>query len=163
MIRVGILTVSDKASRGQREDLSGKVIREIVGQLPAQVVKYTVVPDDRARIEKELMRISEQVDLVLTTGGTGLSPKDVTPEATTRVVEKIVPGISEAMRMEGLKHTPYALLSRAIAGVRKTSLIINLPGSPKAVRENLEAILPAIPHAIETLKGEGGECAGKQL
>lgn len=163
MIRVGILTVSDKASRGQREDLSGKVIREIVGQLPAQVVKYTVVPDDRARIEKELMRISEQVDLVLTTGGTGLSPKDVTPEATTRVIEKIVPGISEAMRMEGLKHTPYALLSRAIAGVRKTSLIINLPGSPKAVRENLEAILPAIPHAIETLKGEGGECAGKQL
>jgi len=163
MIRVGILTVSDKASRGQREDLSGKVIREIVGQLPAQVVKYTVVPDDRARIEKELMCISEQVDLVLTTGGTGLSPKDVTPEATTRVIEKIVPGISEAMRMEGLKHTPYALLSRAIAGVRKTSLIINLPGSPKAVRENLEAILPAIPHAIETLKGEGGECAGKQL
>jgi len=163
MIRVGILTVSDRASRGQREDLSGKVIREIVGQLPAQVVKYTVVPDDRARIEKELMRISEQVDLVLTTGGTGLSPKDVTPEATAHVIEKVVPGISEAMRMEGLKHTPYALLSRAIAGVRKTSLIINLPGSPKAVRENLEIILPAIPHAIETLKGEGGECAGKQL
>jgi molybdenum cofactor synthesis domain-containing protein len=161
MMRVGILTVSDKASRGQREDLSGKVIREIVGQLPAQVVKYTVVPDDRARIEKELVRISEQVDLVLTTGGTGLSPKDVTPEATACVIEKIVPGISEAMRMEGLKRTPYALLSRAIAGVRKTSLIINLPGSPKAVRENLEAILPAIPHAIETLKGEGGECAGK--
>jgi molybdenum cofactor synthesis domain-containing protein len=161
MMRVGILTVSDKASRGQREDLSGKVIREIVGQLPAQVVKYTVVPDDRARIEKELVRISEQVDLVLTTGGTGLSPKDVTPEATACVIEKIVPGISEAMRMEGLKRTHYALLSRAIAGVRKTSLIINLPGSPKAVRENLEAILPAIPHAIETLKGEGGECAGK--
>jgi len=163
MMRVGILTVSDKASRGQREDLSGKVIREIVGQLHAQVVKYTVVPDDRARIEKELMRISEQVDLVLTTGGTGLSPNDVTPEATARVIEKVVPGISEAMRMEGLKRTPYALLSRGIAGVRKTSLIINLPGSPKAVRENLEAILPAIPHAIETLKGEGGECAGKQL
>lgn len=158
MIKVGILTISDKASKGQRKDLSGAVIREMIGQLPGKVVEYGVVPDDMARIEEELIRMSEQIDLVLTTGGTGLSPRDVTPEATARVIEREVRGITEAMRIEGLKHTPHALLSRAIAGVRKKSLIINLPGSPRAVRENLEVVLPAIPHALETLKGEGGEC-----
>jgi len=155
MFTVGILTISDKASRGEREDTSGPEIRSIVARLNGNVVAYTIIPDEQAMIEATLVDwVDEQhIDLILTTGGTGVGPRDVTPEATRSVIEKELPGMAEAMRLEGLKKTPNAMLSRALAGVRRESLIINLPGSPKAVRENLEAVLPAIPHAIDIIKG----------
>lgn len=155
MFTVGILTISDKASRGEREDTSGPEIRSMVARLGANVVAYTIIPDEQAIIEATLVDwVDEQhIDLILTTGGTGVGPRDVTPEATRSVIEKELPGMAEAMRLEGLKKTPNAMLSRALAGVRRESLIINLPGSPKAVRENLEAVLPAIPHAIDIIKG----------
>lgn len=158
MIKIGILTMSDKGSRGERIDESGQVIKNMVKDL-GEVLIYEVIPDEKELIKKKLMEFSEKVDLILTTGGTGLSPRDVTPEATLEVVERLVPGIAEAMRYEGLKRTPRAMLSRAVAGVRGRCLIINLPGSPKAVRENLEVILSTIPHAVEKIKGDTSECA----
>lgn len=155
MITVGILTISDKGACGEREDLSGREIRSIISRLDTDVVRYQIIPDEQAMIEATLVDwVDEQhIDLILTTGGTGVGPRDVTPEASRAVIEKELPGIAEAMRLEGLKKTPNAMLSRALAGVRRESLIINLPGSPKAVRENLEAVLPAIPHAIDIIKG----------
>lgn len=155
-ISVGILTVSDRSYRGEREDLSGPLIRQLVtGRLEAEVKLEAVVPDERNVIADTLVVWCDEVglDLILTTGGTGFAPRDVTPEATKDVIEKEVPGLAEAMRAEGLKATPHAMLSRAVAGIRGGSLIVNLPGSPKAVREGLEVILPAIPHGIEILKG----------
>ncbi len=160
-IRVAILTTSDLGARGQREDISGKVIREMVTEgLDAQVVEYQIVPDEQEVIETLLVEWADvaKVDLILTTGGTGFSPRDVTPEATRAVIEREAPGLGEAMRAQGLKSTPHAMLSRGLAGIRGLTLIINLPGSPKAVRESLEVILPALPHAIEILKG-GAEAA----
>jgi molybdopterin adenylyltransferase len=164
MFTVGILTVSDKGSQGKREDKSGDAIREIVSQLDARVVDYAIVPDERDIIANKLAgwADSSKVDMVITTGGTGLAPRDVTPEATLDVVDRIAPGFAEVMRAESLKKTPHAMLSRAVAGIRKKTLIINLPGSPKAVRECLEVIMPALPHAMETLKGEASECAEPQ-
>lgn len=161
MIRVAILTASDKGSRGEREDLSASVIRELVERIEGEVVAYAVVPDDREILAQKLREFCDEVgaDLVLTTGGTGFGPRDVTPEATRDVIEREVPGLPEAMRAAGLKATPRAMLSRAIAGIRGKSLIINLPGSPKGVRENLETILPALPHGLAILKGEASECA----
>ena len=161
MIRVAILTASDKGSRGERQDRSAQVIRELVARIGGEVVAYDVVPDEREVIVEKIVQYTdqEQVDLVLTTGGTGLGTRDVTPEATMDVVDRIIPGIAEAMRLKGLKKTPHAMLSRAVAGSRGSVLIINLPGSPRAVQENLEVILPAIPHALEVLQGRGGECA----
>lgn len=161
MIRCGIITASDKGSRGEREDLSGPVIRELIATIGAKVEAYEIVPDEQALLEKKMVQYSDELglDLVLTTGGTGFAPRDVTPEATRAVSEKLVPGFGEVMRSVSLKVTPKAMLSRGIAGIRGKTLIINLPGSPKAVRECLEAILPAIPHGIEILKGEAGECA----
>jgi len=158
-ISVGILTVSDKGSKGERIDTSGGVIKEIVEQkLAALVKKYEVVPDEKgAIIEKLKEMVNDRIDLIFTTGGTGLSPRDVTPEATMEVIEKEVPGIEEAIRMKGLEKTPHSMLSRGVAGVAKGSLIINLPGSPKAVRESLEVVLPAIPHALDIISGRGEE------
>ena len=156
MFSGGILTVSTKGWRGEREDESGQIIRESLSQLNSRVIKYEVVPDDREVIASKLARWADEgsVDVILTTGGTGLSSTDVTPEATLSIVDKVVPGFAEAMRIQTLSQTPMAMLSRAAAGVRGSCLIINLPGSPKAVRECLEVILPAIPHAVEIIKGE---------
>jgi len=160
MFTLGILTISDKGSRGEREDESGKAIREIFAALDARLVKYDIVPDEREVISGRLVEWADKegIDLIITTGGTGLSPRDVTPEATLAVLDRMAPGFAEAMRAESLKKTATAMLSRAVAGIRGGSLIINLPGSPRAVRECLEVILPALPHAIEVLRGEGGEC-----
>jgi len=161
MFTVGILTVSDKGSRGEREDLSGAVIRELVSRVGGEIRQYDIVPDEKEIIAKRLKEWADvlRLDLILTTGGTGLTPRDVTPEATREVIERPAPGFSEAMRQEGLKKTPLSMLSRGISGVRARTLIINLPGSPRGVRESLEVILPALPHAIETLRGEAAECA----
>ncbi len=159
MITVGILTVSDSSYRGEREDLSGPLIREMVTErLKAKVELEAVVPDDVNIIKGTLMVWADEVglDLIITTGGTGFGPRDVTPEATKAVIEREAPGLAEAMRAEGLKATPHAMLSRAVCGIRGRTLIVNLPGSPKAVRENLETILPAIPHGIELLQGGKG-------
>ena len=156
MFNLGILTLSDKGWRGQREDTSGKFIRDSLSSLDSRVVKYEVVPDEVDVIADKLAQWVDDgsVDLILTTGGTGLGPRDVTPEATLSVVNKLSPGFAEAMRAGTLKVTPFAMLSRAVAGIRGKCLIINLPGSPQAVRECLEVILPAIPHAMGILKGE---------
>jgi len=161
MIRAAILTMSDKGYRGEREDKSGQVIKEMIISLPSDVVSYEVIPDEKEIIKKKLTHLSDiiKADIIITTGGTGLSPRDVTPDATLEVIDKEVPGMAEAMRAESLKKTPNAMISRAVVGVRGETLIINLPGSPKAVRENLSVILPAIPHAIEKLKGDQRECA----
>ena len=160
MLTVGILTISDRGWRGEREDRSGEAIKQVLAALDTHLVRYDIVPDERDIISQKLVQWAdnEGIDLIITTGGTGLSPRDVTPEATSAVVERIVPGFAEAMRAESLKKTPMAVLSRGVAGIRGSSLIINLPGSPKAVRECLDVILPALPHAIEVLKGEAVEC-----
>ena len=154
---MGVLTISDLGAQGRREDVSGETIKEIVTErLGAEVAEYEIVPDERELIETVLVEWADvsKVDLILTTGGTGFSPRDVTPEATQAVIERQAPGLAEAMRSQGLKKTPHAMLSRAVAGIRGKTLIVNLPGSPKAVRESLEVILPALPHAIEILRGE---------
>lgn len=160
MWRTGILTASDKGSRGEREDKSAAVMRELLAGMDGRVLVYRIVPDDLEVIKKSLVEMSDvdKLDLILTTGGTGLSPRDNTPEATRAVIEREVPGIPEVMRAESMKKTPRAMLTRAVAGVRHQTLIINLPGSPKAVRECLEVILPALPHGLEILTGRGGEC-----
>lgn len=159
MITVAVLTISDKGSKGEREDLSGPLIADILKPIGADVKYYEIIPDEKKLIKEKLTYFSGKVDLVLTTGGTGLSPRDVTPDATLEVIEREVPGIAEAMRFESFKKTRKSVLSRAVAGIKSTTLIINLPGSPKAVRENLEVILDAIPHAIEKIKGDTSECA----
>ena len=165
MFTVGILTVSDKGWRGEREDRSGEVIREIISEMGAAIKNYDVVPDEKEIIAERLAQWADkgEVDVILTNGGTGLSPRDVTPEATLSVINRSVPGFAEVMRFESLKKTPMAVLSRAMAGTRGKCLIINLPGSPKAVRECLEVILGALPHAVETLKGEATECASPEV
>lgn len=158
-IRAGILTVSDRSYRGEYRDRSGPAIRELVTErLGATVVREAVVPDERPMIARTLEAWVEEagLDLVLTTGGTGFAPRDVTPEATRGVIEREAPGLVEAMRAASLGITPHAMLSRAVAGIRGCTLIVNLPGSPKAARENLETILPALPHALELLRGEKG-------
>ena len=160
MFTAGVLTVSDKGSRGERVDESGMVIQECLASLGVQQTKYSIVPDEREAISDKLREWADEgLDLILTTGGTGLAPRDVTPEATLDILDRVAPGFTEAMRAQGLKLTPRAMLSRAVAGIRKKTLIINLPGSPKAVKECLEAILPALPHAVETVRGQAAECA----
>jgi molybdenum cofactor synthesis domain-containing protein len=159
MIKVAVLTLSDKGSKGKREDKSGPTIARLINKIGARVVSQDILPDEKALIRKRLISLCKTADLILTTGGTGLSPRDVTPDATREVVRWEVPGIVEAMRYEGLKKTPYSMLSRAVAGVRGETLIINLPGSPKAVKENLSVILECLPHAIEKIKGSEADCA----
>jgi molybdopterin adenylyltransferase len=160
MITAAILTLSDKGSKGEREDLGGPLIREMISGMGIVVEYYEIIPDEKGLLKEKLIDYCTKVDLVLTTGGTGLSPRDITPEATREVVDKEVPGIAEAMRSAGLQKTKRAMLSRAIAGVRRNTLIINLPGSPKAVKEGLEAVMDVIPHAIEKIKGDMADCAG---
>jgi len=156
---VGILTVSDKGAKGEREDRSGPAIREIVEAAGGQVVRALIVPDEQTDIRAALIAWSDEgLDLVLTTGGTGFSPRDWTPEATRSVIEREAPGLAEAMRRGGAEKTPTAILSRAAAGLRKMTLIVNLPGSERAVRESLATILPVLPHAIGVLKGTATEC-----
>lgn len=160
-MRVGVITVSDRRSRGEGEDLSG---REIVRMLDAidAVIEYTVIiPDEKDRIRDALIDCADrlQLDLIVTTGGTGVSPRDVTPDATREVIEREMPGMAEAMRREGAAITSYAMISRAVVGIRGQSLIINLPGSPKSVRENLSVVMPALRHAVEKIRGDDKECA----
>lgn len=156
MPTLGILTSSDLGSRGQREDTSGPRIRELLTPLGFAVVRYEIVPDERAILEDRLRRWSDddKLDMIVTTGGTGLTDRDVMPEATRAVIQREVPGIAEAMRMQSLKSTPMAMISRAVAGTRGRTLIINLPGSPRGVQECLEVLLPVIPHALDMLKAQ---------
>ena len=159
-VRVGILTVSDRSSRGERKDESGPTIERILTeQSEYAVVSTAIVPDDRALITNKLIEWCDKngLDLILTTGGTGFGPRDVTPEATRDVIEREAPGFPEAMRMDGFRKTPHALLSRGIAGIRGRTLIINLPGSPTAVTEGLTLILPALPHAVAIVHGENAD------
>jgi len=158
--RAVIITVSDKGSKGKREDESGKLIREILETNGYNVVHTKILPDEQTLLEKEMIRICDKeiADLILTTGGTGFSPRDRTPEATMTVAERLVPGIPEAMLIQSLSITKRAMLSRAAAAIRGKTLIVNLPGSPKAVRENLEFIISELDHGLDILSGSGGEC-----
>ncbi|MCE5221361.1 MAG: MogA/MoaB family molybdenum cofactor biosynthesis protein [Clostridium sp.] len=162
MIKIAILTISDKGARGERIDETGPAIRKELEENEYTISFYKIVPDEIEQIEKELIYLCDKlkVDLILTNGGTGFSKRDVTPEATKNVIEKYAPGIGEAMRMKSLAITPKAMLSRGISGIRGKTLIINLPGSPKGAVENLQFVLPAIPHGIAILTGEASECAG---
>jgi molybdenum cofactor synthesis domain-containing protein len=162
MIKVAILTLSDKGSKGERKDTSGPTIERMLKKIDAKIVSSDILPDEKALIKKKLVSLCGKVDLILTTGGTGLSPRDVTPDATKEVIKQEIPGIAEAMRMEGLKKTSRAMLSRAVAGVRDKTLIINLPGSPTAVKENLSVILDCLPHAVEKIQGCQKECGRKK-
>ena len=159
MFNLGILTCSDMASRGEREDTSALVVREILSAIGFNVVNYDVVPDDQKTIADTLTSWADEgfTDLIITTGGTGMGPRDVTPEAMWSVIQRDVPGIPEVMRQEGVKNTPMAMLSRSVAGIRGKCLIINLPGSPKAVRESLDAIQGILIHALHTLTSDRTE------
>jgi molybdopterin adenylyltransferase len=157
---VAILTASDRGFKGEREDTSAQVIRELVEEeLQGEIIEYRIVPDEIKEIMASLIEMSDyyQADLILTTGGTGLSPRDVTPEATLQVIDRLVPGIAEAMRMTGMHKTRSAMLSRSVAGIRGQTLIINLPGSPKGVNESLSAIIDQLPHALNILTGKASE------
>jgi molybdenum cofactor synthesis domain-containing protein len=160
-ISAGVITVSDKGSRGEREDKSGIEVVNLLKGIGADIVQTAIIPDEVDQIKKILVEYADirNLDLIITTGGTGVSPRDVTPDATLAVIDKEVPGMAEAMRRESAAITPHAMISRAVAGIRGRSLIINLPGSPKGVRENLAVILPALKHAVEKIKGDGTECA----
>jgi molybdenum cofactor synthesis domain-containing protein len=158
--RVGIITASDRGFAGEREDISGAVIKEIMSVRAYLVESYALLPDDKAALKKEMIRLVDSgVDLILTTGGTGLSPRDVTPEATLEIAERLVPGIAEAIRMHSMTITKRAMLSRAVSVICGKSLIVNLPGSPNAVRESLGFIVDELDHALGILRGEVGECA----
>ena len=160
MYNVGIITISDKGAQGIREDQSGPTLKESLESAGFLVSFIKIIPDDLNQIKATLIELckKDNLDLLLTTGGTGLSPRDVTPEATIEVIEKEAPGFSEAIRILGLKSTPHSMISRGVSGMRGKTLIINLPGSPKGAREGLYAILPAIPHALAKLRGDPAEC-----
>jgi molybdopterin adenylyltransferase len=161
MLNAGVLTISDRSSQGLRQDASGPQLADLLRQHEIEVVWTAVVPDEERDIRLALIKWSddERADLIITTGGTGLSPRDVTPEATTAVVQRLIPGMAEAMRAVSILKTPHAMISRAVAGVRGKTLIVNLPGSPKGAIENLEAVLPALKHAIAKIQGDPSECA----
>ena len=158
-MRAGVLTISDKASKGERVDTSGAAIAELLATIDATIERTDVVPDEAPQISDTLRSWadSDELDIIITTGGTGLSPRDVTPEATAAVIERPAPGLGELMRSEGMKHTPMAALSRGVAGVRGRCLIVNLPGSEKGVRESLTAVIDILPHAVEILRGRIGD------
>ena len=160
-MRFGVVCVSDRCAAGVNEDRSGPRIMELIASL-AEETLYRLVPDEKEQIEDVLTDLADtqQVDVILTTGGTGFAPRDVTPEATAAVVDRLAPGISEAIRMKSLAVTDRAMLSRAVSGIRGKTLIVNLPGSPKAVAESLDVILPVLPHAVETLSGNTQNCGG---
>ncbi|MBN2539317.1 MAG: MogA/MoaB family molybdenum cofactor biosynthesis protein [Deltaproteobacteria bacterium] len=162
MITGGVITVSDKGSRNEREDTSGPEVIRMLGDLDIRVTDYEVIPDEKEIIRDKIKEYTDNknLDLVVTTGGTGVSPRDVTPDATLEIIEKELPGMAEAMRRESMSKTPHAMISRAVTGIRGQSLIINLPGSPKGARENLAVLLPALKHTIEKLKGDMSDCGG---
>ena len=162
MIKAGVLTVSDKGYKGQRKDASGYLITEMLTEAGYSVERQGIVPDDHEKIAGCLIEWADKdgLSLIVTTGGTGVSPTDVTPEAMLNVIKYQIPGMAEAMRASSLKKTPHAMLSRAMAGVRGNSLIVNVPGSPKAASENLAVILPALNHAIAKIAGDQSDCAG---
>ena len=160
-MRAAVLTISDKGSRGERVDASGPVVAQLLETIGVQVALQTIIPDEREIIAAQLVHCAdeERFDLIVTTGGTGVAPRDVTPEATKSVIDRELPGMAEAMRMESFKKTPHAIISRSVCGIRGQTLIINLPGSPRAAAENLQTILRAIPHTIEKIHGDPTECA----
>lgn len=162
MITGGVITLSDKGSRGEREDVSGREVIDMLAGLDIRVADYDIVPDEKEIIKEKLIEYTDMrgLDLVVTTGGTGVSPRDVTPDATLEVIERQLPGMAEAMRAESMKKTPHAMISRAVAGIRGRSLIVNLPGSPRGARENLAVILPALKHTIEKIQGDKSDCGG---
>jgi len=159
--QAGVVTVSDKGSRGEREDLSGKEVVRMLKDISIDVSETVIIPDEQDQIRQTLIDLSDRknLDLIVTTGGTGVTPRDVTPDATLEVIDRAMPGMAEAMRQESLKKTPHAMISRAVAGIRGQTLIINLPGSPRSVRENLAVVLPALKHAMEKIRGDESECA----
>jgi molybdenum cofactor synthesis domain-containing protein len=160
-LRAGVLTVSDRSFRGEREDKAGPAIEKLLSASHFEVTQVEVCPDEKGLISELLMKWSdvEGFDLIVTTGGTGVAPRDVTPEATEAVCHRLVPGMAEVMRSESLKKTPNAMISRAVAGIRNQTLIINLPGSPKGAIENLEAVMPALRHAMDKIQGDPTDCA----
>jgi molybdenum cofactor synthesis domain-containing protein len=161
MYKTAVITVSDKGFAGERADTGGPLVCNMLREAGYEIAYTALVPDERPQIERELVRAADEMDLALavTTGGTGFSPRDVTPEATAAVCVRMAPGIPEAMRQASMKVTPRGMLSRAQAGIRGGTLIINLPGSPKAIRENLEAVLPSLSHGLEMLRGPKSDCA----
>jgi len=161
LIKAGVLTLSDKGSRGERVDLSGPEVIRMLKEIGIETDHCEIIPDETEIIARKLIEFvdTRKLDLVVTTGGTGVSPRDVTPEATLQVIDRELPGMAEAMRRESMLKTPHAMISRAVAGIRKATLIVNLPGSPKGVRENLAVILPALTHTIEKIKGDQSDCA----
>jgi len=163
LIQAAILTISDRGSRGEREDKSGPTVKEILEKAGFSIVQLEVLPDEQHCIEQRLRYLADGacLDLVVTTGGTGVSPQDVTPDATLAVIDRQIPGMAEAMRAASLAKTPHAMLSRAVAGIRGQTLIINLPGSVKAAQENLEVLIPALKHALEKIQGDMSECASQ--
>jgi len=160
MIKVGIITASDRAARGEREDKSGLLLKSLLEELPVEVIAYQVLPDESRRLRKSLCCIADRLgcDLIFTTGGTGLGPRDHTPEATRSVIEKEIPGIPEAIRQASLKKTKFAMLSRMVAGIRGKTLIINLPGSPEGVQASFEILKPILAHAAELVQGAVTDC-----
>ncbi|MDY7079120.1 MAG: molybdopterin adenylyltransferase [Chloroflexota bacterium] len=163
-IRASVVTVSDKGYAGERDDASGPLLANLLRKMGAEVVSQTIVPDERTEIERTLITLADetQVDIVVTTGGTGPAPRDVTPEATQAVTEREMPGLAEVLRFEGYHKTPLAVISRGVAGIRGQTLIVNLPGSPKAVREGMETLAPILPHAVKMLRGVNTEHEHKE-
>jgi molybdopterin adenylyltransferase len=161
MISAGIITVSDKGSQGKREDLSGPAISGMLTDSTIEIKHTLIIPDEKDQIQEAIINFTDikKLDLILTTGGTGVSPRDVTPDATLEVIDREIPGMAEAMRYHSGKITPHAMISRAVAGIRGKCLIINLPGSPKGAIENLAVVLPALKHTVEKIKGDDSECA----
>ncbi len=160
-MKAAVLTISDKGAHGERIDRSGPAVRDLLQQAGAAVDRCDVIPDEADAIAGMLLHYADEdaLDLIVTTGGTGVGPRDVTPEATRSIIDREVPGIAEAMRAESFKITPHAVISRGIAGIRGRTLIINLPGSPKAAVENLRTVLPALAHAVAKIKGDPSDCA----